>query len=147
MAVGMSKSPFWEIVEKTPFTFEPESPVIIQGRQLVSRAQDMREEMFNFCIASEKFAVEFFAKPPKRVLDLGSGMGVNTVNMAKNGAHVTAIDSSKGLLEEFSRISVAAGCPAENIRLRCGDITKMDSYGEGFDLVVAVDILPYIAPK
>lgn len=85
--------------------------------------------------------------PPKRVLDLGAGIGANTRPMAKKGAHVTAIDSSKELLQFFSSQCVAEGCPNENIRLLRGDITTMKSYGENFELVVAVDILPYIAPK
>lgn len=63
--------------------------------------------------------------------------------MAKKGAQVTAIDISQELLENFSNQCVVDNCPNNNIRLLHGDITTMKSFGENFDLVLAIDLLPY----
>ena len=138
---------FWNNVEETLSNYEPSAPIVINGKRLAERAEDYRNEKFSACLRPHQFAQEFFTTPPEQVLDLGSGMGANTRPMARNGAHVTAIDNSKKLLKIYSQLSVSDGCPKGNIRLRFGDITKMESYGENFDLVLAVDILPYVPSK
>ncbi len=142
-----SKNSFWVRVGSTESGYAPEDPIITQGKLLAARAEDLRNEMFESCTKTEQFVTEYFMDPPKRVLDLGSGIGANTRPMAKRGAHVTAIDSSRKLLQAFSAQCITDQCPNENIRLLRGDITTMESYGKNFELVVAVDILPYIAPK
>ncbi len=146
-AATSNKNLFWDRVEKTESGYVSGDPIIIKGKLLANKAEDFRNEMFRSCTTIDQFAAECFMDPPKRVLDLGAGIGANTRPMAKRGAHVTAIDSSKELLQKFSSQCGADGCPKENIRLRHGDITIMKSYGENFELVVAVDILSYIAPK
>jgi len=138
---------FWEQVARTKSAYQPNDPVIIQGKKLGNKAEELQKEMFSSCNLVEKYAKEFFKKPPVKVLDLGSGIGANSRPMTLNGAHVTAIDSSRELLEKYSYLSQKDGCPAKNIRLRRGDITTMPSYDKDFDLVVAVDVLPYIPPK
>jgi len=146
-AIPSNSNQFWDNVEKTKSCYEPDAPIIINGKKLTDNAENFRNEMFRACSLVDRFAREFFENPPKHVLDLGSGIGANTRPMAKHGAHVTAIDSSRELLETFSSKCVEDSCPNENVRLLCRDITILESYGENFDLVVAVDILPYIAPK
>jgi cyclopropane fatty-acyl-phospholipid synthase-like methyltransferase len=141
------KELFWQRVEKTDSLYEPDSAVIIKGKRFADRAEDLRNEMFRACTRTEPFAEEFFKSPPAKVLDLGSGIGSNSRPMAKNGAHVSAIDNSIELLQFFSTRSVMDGCPEKNIRLRRGDITTMKTYGEDFNLVLATDILPYVSPK
>ncbi len=146
-AATSNKNLFWDSVEKTESGYVPGDPIIINRQRVANNAEDLRNVMFKSCTTIERFATEFFTEPPKRVLDLGAGIGANTRPMAKRGAHVTALDSSRELLAIFSQQCVAESCPNVNIRLRLGNITTMESYGENFQLVVAVDILPYIAPK
>lgn len=141
-----SKDVFWDEVAKTKVTYSPESPIIIQGKKIAETAKEMQKEMFSSCTKSDPLAESFFSKPPMKVLDLGAGIGVNTLPMAKAGAHVTAIDQSKEFLTTLSKISELVGCPAKNLRLRRGDITTMKSYDGPFNLVVAIDILPYVPP-
>jgi 2-polyprenyl-3-methyl-5-hydroxy-6-metoxy-1,4-benzoquinol methylase len=109
-------------------------------------AKNMQMEMFSACNQADAFARRLFTNPPLRVLDLGAGIGANTLPMAKSGAHITAIDQSRELLTVFAKESVKAACPSENFRLRRGDITAMESYDGPFDLVLAIDILSYIPP-
>ncbi|MFN4175236.1 MAG: class I SAM-dependent methyltransferase, partial [Parachlamydiaceae bacterium] len=106
-----------------------------------------QEEMFTACTRVDSYAQSLFRNPPYKVLDLGSGIGANTLPMAKAGSHVTAIDQSKEFLSALSKNSTLVSCPVENLRLRRGDIVKMESYGGPFNLVVAIDILPYVPPK
>lgn len=141
-----SKDAFWEKVAATTSTYSPDSPIIIQGKKIAETAKKLQEEMFKSCTKSDPFAEKLFSKPPMKVLDLGAGMGVNTLPMAKAGAHVTAIDQSKELLTTFSKVSEVVRCPAKNLRLLRGDITIMKSYNGPFNLVVAIDILPYLPP-
>jgi predicted TPR repeat methyltransferase len=145
----ISKELFWRNTRETVSLYSPESAVIVQGKTLCPNAKRLQEKMFNSCTVVSEVVKEFFKDPPKFVLDLGSGMGANTLPMAKAGSHITAIDSSIELLERFSKFSKMYGCPKENFRLRKGNIETMESYGEkdSFDLVVAVDILPYVSPN
>lgn len=145
-SVVTSKDLFWNEVAKTPATYSPERPVIVQGKKMAENAKSMQMKMFSACTQIDPIAQKLFSKPPMKVLDLGAGVGVNTLPMAKSGAHVTAIDRSRELLTAFSKNSVAVGCRKENLRLRCGDITTMKSYDGPFNLVVAIDILPYVPP-
>ena len=142
----VSKDFFWGEVEKTKALYSPESAVIVQGKKIAENAKSMQMEMFSACNKTDHFARRLFSSPPMRVLDLGAGSGINTLPMAKSGAHVTAIDQSRELLMAFSKKSVTVRCPSENLRLRRGDMATMESYDGPFDLVVAIDILPYIPP-
>lgn len=141
-----SKDLFWGEVAKTTVTYSPESAVIVQGKRIAENAKSMQMKMFSACTETDRFARRLFSSPPMKILDLGAGIGVNTLPMAKSGAHVTAIDQSRELLTAFSKNSVTIGCPSENLRLRRGDITTMESYDGPFNLVVAIDILPYVPP-
>lgn len=144
---AINNAGFWDKVANTPSNYRPNDQVIIGGRLISERAEDLRDKMYSECSSLDLLARKLFQTPPKQVLDLGSGIGRNSLPMACQGAKVTAIDSSRELLEIFSRKSKVEGCPTENIRLRRGDITTAKSYGENFDLVLAVDVLPYLAPK
>jgi cyclopropane fatty-acyl-phospholipid synthase-like methyltransferase len=141
-----SKDLFWTKVGETTSLYSPEDEVIVGGKKFADRAKDLQDEMFKSCDATDSFAKKFFSNPPSKILDLGAGIGANTIPMAKSGAHVTAIDQSIELLKIFSTNSVKMGCPKGNIRLLHGDIATMKSFGGPFNLVVALDILPYVPP-
>lgn len=140
-----SKDLFWAKVAETPTTYSPDAPIVIEGKIVTEKASSLQNEMFSSCSLIDAFVAKLFSSPFKEVLDLGAGIGANTLPLAKSGSHVTAIDASRELLTTFSTNSVGMGC-GKNIRLRRGDITTMDSYGGPFNLVVAVDIFPYIPP-
>lgn len=142
-----SKTLFWGALQKMEGIYSPKSPVIVQGKMLAMHAESMQMDMFRACDAVDHFAKKLFSNPPRRILDLGAGIGANTLPMAKSGAHVTAIDRSQELLETLRKRSIEARCPQENLQLLCADITTMESYGGPFNLVLAIDILPYVPPK
>lgn len=146
-AAPSATTSFWNQVEQTESTYTPDAPVILFDKKFAEKAQELQFTVFEKCTGAHPLSEEFFAKPPEKILDLGSGVGANTRPMIKEGSHVTAIDSSRELLEIFLSHCKTEARPSKSYRLRRGDITTMSSYGEGFNLVVAVDVLPYVPPK
>jgi SAM-dependent methyltransferase len=145
-----SSTAFWGKVTAVETEYTPEAPVILMGKTLASRAKDYRTEMFHYCSSPNPATLSFRRNPPQRVLDLGCGRGANTLAMIKKGSYVCGIDTDGDLLSEFFKKIRMEGCKPENARLRCADITKLETYreyGKTFDLVFAVDVLPYISPK
>lgn len=73
-----------------------------------------------------------------RVLDFGCGIGRVASALAARGAEVTGIDIAPGMIAEARR-------RAPGIDFRCGDIDALAALDAGgFDLVLAVDSLPYL---
>ncbi len=145
-----SADSFWERIEAVKTEYKPDEPVVVSGKMIADRASKLYAEMVSSCTSSEEFMGVFFGKPPKRVLDLGCGMGANSIKLIKAGSYVCGIDREGDLLTKYLRNVKNEGCPTDNFRLRCCDLTKLETYREyekPFNLVAAVDILPYIAPK
>jgi len=75
---------------------------------------------------------------PRRVLDVGCGFGRHTVEFARRGLAVTAVDPSPTMCAEARDRLATAGLDAD---VRCGtvrDLVVEGSVGEGFDLVVSL---------
>ena len=49
------------------------------------------------------------ASPPQRILDAGGGNGVDALQLARAGYHVTLVDSSAAMLDEARQAFSAAG--------------------------------------
>jgi magnesium-protoporphyrin O-methyltransferase len=74
----------------------------------------------------------------RRVLDAGCGTGLLTVDLARRGGHVTAIDLSPTLVE-IARVRLPDDVDPAFIDLRAGDM--LDPALGRFDHVVAMDSL------
>ena len=144
-ATASDKQLFWSKVEEKRSLFNPEVPVVIEGREL-GKSLDLQNNMNNCCTKTEQYATEYFTTPPARVVDIGSGMGANSIPMACSGAHVTGIDSSNQLLKIFQSLCKQRSCPSKNVRLCRGNLVTMPSYFGPYDLALAIDILPFIPP-
>jgi len=77
----------------------------------------------------------------KNVLDLGCGSGFYTKYTLEMGAHVTALDASKVIIDRLS-----SSIKSPKLRLICTDITKPLSFleSESFDFVICSLVLHYI---
>ncbi|MEL7977211.1 methyltransferase [Isoptericola sp. F-RaC21] len=73
--------------------------------------------------------------PVGRVLDLGTGCGIQALHAARHSRHVVATDLSRRALG-FARFNVALNTPAAEVELRQGSMLEPVA-GESFDLVVS----------
>lgn len=152
LSSSSSTSPFWKKIEDVETLYDPEAFLPVRGQKDPVKAEFLQKQMFHFCGAMDIITTLFwlFGTPPKRVLDLGCGRGSNTLPMAKKGSYVCGIDTDSDLLSKYRKSASDSGCESQNIRLRLADITKLDTFREyekTFDLVVAIDTIPYLPPK
>jgi SAM-dependent methyltransferase len=83
------------------------------------------------------------ARPGGSVLDLGCGIGFDTVRLARvvgAGGRVVGLDLSETFLEDARRRLAASGVPAR-VELRHGDLAALPFEEDSFDLVWCKDVL------
>jgi 2-polyprenyl-3-methyl-5-hydroxy-6-metoxy-1,4-benzoquinol methylase len=86
---------------------------------------------------------EFFlahCSPKDKVLDIGCGHGIVSEFLAENGIHVSAVDISQKLLDDFSARIAGKNLPIE---IKKGDAYNIPYANEQFDVVVARMFLPH----
>jgi SAM-dependent methyltransferase len=76
-----------------------------------------------------------------RVLEVGCGAGVLTVELARRGFVVEATDSSPEMVDLTTRRGVAAGL---DVSVSVADAHALPQRGASFDLVVALGVLPWL---
>lgn len=81
--------------------------------------------------------------PGKRVLDFGSGRGVNAVAMAAMGADVTAVDISPESVT-FAEFLADRYQLQDRLTARSGDVRELDLEPASFDIVVGQNILHHL---
>lgn len=80
---------------------------------------------------------------PKRALDIGCGAGVTSVELARRGYAVDAIDTSPAMVERTRRLAREHGLESA-IEAGVGDVHALPSSAGRFDLVVALGVIPWI---
>jgi ubiquinone/menaquinone biosynthesis C-methylase UbiE len=78
----------------------------------------------------------------KKVIDLGCGSGQNAVALAKMGADVTAIDFSKGQIEQTKRLASRQKVKIKSIVSDLEDLSKLKN--NSFDLAISACAIAYI---
>jgi SAM-dependent methyltransferase len=76
----------------------------------------------------------------KRALDVGCGVGRETVELARRGARVVAVDLSPTLVSAARRRSTEAGV-ADHVEFRVSAAEELASDGEQFDVVLGNGVL------
>jgi 2-polyprenyl-3-methyl-5-hydroxy-6-metoxy-1,4-benzoquinol methylase len=76
-----------------------------------------------------------------RVLDYGCGIGRVTARLASHAAEIVGVDVSAGML----RTAAARLSEAGNVRLADARAFAADDAGAPFDLILLVDVLPYVS--
>jgi malonyl-CoA O-methyltransferase len=89
-------------------------------------------------LASLDAALERLARPPQRILDVGTGTGSAARHLAARwpDAEVTGLDLSPEMLVEAARLG---GGP----RYVAGDASRLPFADESFDLVVLLNMIPF----
>jgi 2-polyprenyl-3-methyl-5-hydroxy-6-metoxy-1,4-benzoquinol methylase len=72
---------------------------------------------------------------------VGSGCGRNSLQLARVGFEVTAVDAAASAAEQLVTRAREEGL---DIQVRCGDVTEVDYPGESYDLVVATTVLEHL---
>src|SRR5690348_9321990 len=85
--------------------------------------------------------IESLALPGARVLDVGCGAGYMSVELARRGFAVHAIDSTQAMLEQAQQYAEASGV---TLSLSTGDVTALSFDDRAFDLVIALGVIPWL---
>ena len=78
-----------------------------------------------------------------RVLEIGFGAGRTAIALAQRGLLVTGFDTSQRMLEHTAQRVARYGL-STRVRLGVGDAHALDAEDAGFDLVVALGVLPWV---
>ncbi|MCK4788760.1 MAG: class I SAM-dependent methyltransferase, partial [Desulfobacteraceae bacterium] len=78
----------------------------------------------------------------KKVLEIGCGIGTDTINFARNGAYVTALELSEKSLDIARKRAEVYGLQ-DRIRFYQGDSEELEKYVpiEGYDLVYSFGVI------
>ncbi len=97
-------------------------------------------------LTMEAFYAGHFAErlAGKKVLEIGSGNGLNAVFMAHFGARVCSNDISAESAAFISRLSERLGL---DIETTAGSLTDIDLPGQSFDMVVGKSIIHHLNPE
>jgi ubiquinone/menaquinone biosynthesis C-methylase UbiE len=82
--------------------------------------------------------------PTSRVLEVGSGAGLLTVELLRRSFHVHAVDLS-GRMVEHTRTRAAADAPGFALEATIADVQALPFEECGFDLVVALGVVPWVS--
>ena len=81
--------------------------------------------------------------PGAQVLEIGCGAGHLTVELARRGLHVDAIDASPGMVELAARQAREAGLD-QHVSVSEADVHALPFATSHFDVVVAVGVIPWL---
>ena len=148
---GYSSEEFWKKVESFDKHINEEAPVIMQDRILFCNPKEGRRQMALASTGRSSMINSYFSKNPipKSVLDLGCGVGANSILFLKKNATVVAIDNCQEVLNKFKASLKDDTDSLNNLTLICNDITTCEyskKSGE-YDVVLCIDILSYIKPS
>jgi SAM-dependent methyltransferase len=140
-AITVSPKKLWKQIESTHSLRKDDEPILIRGTQIFENPKKGSLAMNESCNKQALFIKELAEKEsvPKRILDLGCGLGVNYLPFLEKGSHITAIDREEKLLESHKA--------NPSLVLISGDITTEEYSKNTFNLVICVDVLPYIDSK
>jgi SAM-dependent methyltransferase len=95
-------------------------------------------------VYAERKMDSFYRDGARRVLDLGCGTGLHSVQMAKRGFYVTSIDCSENSLETAKKLAEYHNV-SDHIMIYCGDALEwMNKSNEKFDCVFTSGVLYYL---
>lgn len=148
---ALSEERFWSKVEEASTKLNEEAPVVIQGKTLFPSLKEARREMALNCSKHSAYVATYFmeAQDKRTVLDLGCGLGVNSLPLLQKGWEVTAIDKLPEAINlynlKFLCLFASNKPPLTKPTVVMDDIVTC-AYPENVDAVICVDVLHYIPP-
>jgi len=113
--------------------------------ELINRSIEFFDAQFQRQVQEGDFTLNPFERlslPYLRgqVLDLGSGLGNLTIEAARNGCSVLALDASPNAIERIRSVAAADGLAIEAI---LADLTRYQ-ITEDFDVIVSIGLLMFL---
>jgi ubiquinone/menaquinone biosynthesis C-methylase UbiE len=81
--------------------------------------------------------------PESSVLEIGCGAGRLTVELARRGLRVDAVDASTAMVDSTAARTTEAGL-SEQVSVGVADVHALPFEASSFDLVVAVGVIPWL---
>lgn len=140
-------SMLWDQVAKIRSVAEVEGSVTWKGKAYPS-LMDAQRSVFEKSTAESELLKNFIFPSEKRgtVLDLGCGVGANSVFFAEKGWKVFALDRDEVLLNLCRKSVLEVPNLQQPPEMILGDITRCE-FPDQVDIVVCTDVLPYISPQ
>jgi 2-polyprenyl-3-methyl-5-hydroxy-6-metoxy-1,4-benzoquinol methylase len=96
-------------------------------------------------VAISRKALSLVGNKQGRILDVGCGAGVFTMNALKLGYSVTGLDVSEAQIETSRKIFASVGLPTDV--LRCAGLETLAAEGERFEAAVALDVVEHVEAR
>ena len=77
----------------------------------------------------------------KSILDLGCGGGILAESLAKKGANVTAVDTSKSLIDVAKKRALDQNL---KINYKVSDIVSLKNKGTKFDIIISLEVIEHV---
>lgn len=90
-----------------------------------------------------KWVDELALPKGSRVLEIGCGAGLTTVELARRGYAVDAIDSSEAMAERTRRNVMESGV-GDRVKVVQGDANSLSFEDDLFTLVLAIGVIPWL---
>ena len=116
---------YWE--NSTPMSFSPEQWGYDEKRRFCYELQDYMHEVF-----------EFDKWEGKRLLEIGCGSGIDTMEFARHGAQVTATDITENAIALTDELARETGLPVKTIQ---ASALKLPFADDSFDCVYSYGVL------
>jgi ubiquinone/menaquinone biosynthesis C-methylase UbiE len=82
--------------------------------------------------------------PGARVLEVGCGAGLLSLDLTRRGLCVCAIDPVEAMVAQARQRAAQAGVGADVLSVALGDATALAFADDQFDLVIALGVLPWL---
>lgn len=138
---------FWKELDTNQRNHRLSGPVVVMGKVVAKNPYALQKEMFMTCDTMSRIFVEYVQKKrliPNIVIDLGCGIGTNSIPLLKQGVKVIAIDNRQYLLNIYD--TKLNKKEKQLAFLQCSDLLALENYGldNSADIVLAIDVLPYL---
>lgn len=144
--VNMTNENFSSLIESTKTYVDDGKSIRFIEEQL--QFAEAHKRIMLKCNTISSQVLEFCVQPLKRgtILDLGCGRGANSIPFLKKGWKVIGVDQLPEVLDLYRQVALKY---LENGQLELihDDITNYKFAKNTFDLVICVDVLPYIIPQ
>src|SRR2546425_216159 len=90
-----------------------------------------------------RFVDELSLPKASRILEVGCGAGLTTLEFGRRGYRIDAIDSVPAMIELTRRHASQSGF-ADSVRAEVGDVHSLNFQDKSFDLIVAMGVTPWL---